>query len=473
MVITLASAGSIQRYIFGTNRLRENVGASLLVRDALKWWKPNPALVYVGGGNAALAFDGRSAAEDARKAVENWSRECYKKQPGLHLVAGHGEGVTPYEAYRAAERSLGKCADAAVSGAIPGALPVVRHCAATGLAASEEMDGAWLSREAAAKVKRGKRNREEDDSGEWCPPADLGDLGTVEGESPIAVIHADANGFGKMFNDEIDKLKHKDLTEFRLELKKLSDSITTATRSAFRDVQTNLFASRDKWANWGIHARSVKIKTPAGEHEKSILPLLPLIVEADDLTFVTHGKLGLALAADYLQRFPSECERAGLGTGKSACAGVLICHQKFPFSRAYDLAEELCAQAKKCSRLDSGSAYLDFHILQGGVSGSLGQLRSNAYGVLKTGRPIRVDTGNWMKFHDRWKCLSGWPRSRAKGLIESFANGTNKTYVMQLKSRGISPPSEDEGELIAAIEALDYHVDFPFTEGGSAEVKDA
>ena len=459
MVITLVSVGSIQRYIFGTNRLRENAGASRLVRDAMEWWSKNASsnLIYEGGGNAALAFDDMDAS---KRAVEFWSRDCYENQPGLRLVAGHGEAEAPYDAYRAAEKALGVCADASTAGAMPGALPVVRHCTATGLAASENVDGAWLSREAASKARGGKRAKEErvrDTGSAWVLPADLGDLGTTEGESPIAIVHADANGFGKIFHDAVDNLKGADLTQLRTDLNALSQKIRTATEAALQAVKEELFASESHWKRWGIRAKTAHFTAESGPTDKIVLPLLPLISEADDLTFITHGKLGIALAAAYLRHFPKKCEEAGLGNDKSACAGILICHQKFPFSRAYGLAEDLCGNAKKASRLAISSAYLDFHILQGGVSGPLSSMRQSAY-RRAYGRPIRVDKGKWDEFHHRWQAFSDWPRSRAKGFLESLVDGTDELYRLRLESRGFTIPAGDEGDRLAALEALDYHV---------------
>src|SRR5207247_847138 len=109
---------------------------------------------------------------------------------------------------------------------------------------------------------------------------------------------------------------------------------------------------------------------------------------------------------------------------------------KFPFARAYGLAEDLCASAKKAARPNPGCAYLDFHILQGGVSGTLGTMREAAYRSAAHGRPIRVDKGSWAEFHDRWKRFSQWPRSRAKGFLESLMDGTDKLYRLRLQSRG-------------------------------------
>ena len=68
------------------------------------------------------------------------------------------------------------------------------------------------------------------------------------------------------------------------------------------------------------------------------------------------------------------------GSPLSACAGVSVVKAKYPFYRAYRLAEELCSNAKRSARKHGGS-WIDFHLASGGRSGSLGELRDWHYTV--------------------------------------------------------------------------------------------
>ena len=96
MIITIFDAQGIQDYLFGSNRLAENIGASFLVNQALEEWPltaaettspgrvnsdmTNPGVlnggeydiecIYTGGGNAAFFVSDLSMA---KKFAYNYS----------------------------------------------------------------------------------------------------------------------------------------------------------------------------------------------------------------------------------------------------------------------------------------------------------------------------------------------------------------------------------------------------------------
>ena len=61
-----------------------------------------------------------------------------------------------------------------------------------------------------------------------------------------------------------------------------------------------------------------------------------------------------------------------------SCAGIAILNTSYPFFRGYELAEQLCANAKKESRAN-GSSWMDFAILHGEQSPTLEQIREQEY----------------------------------------------------------------------------------------------
>ena len=62
----------------------------------------------------------------------------------------------------------------------------------------------------------------------------------------------------------------------------------------------------------------------------------------------------------------------------SCCGGVAIVPAKYPFYRAYELAEQLCSSAKKKSRI-TDEIFIDFAILHGDMSPTLKQLCIQQY----------------------------------------------------------------------------------------------
>ena len=185
--VVVFGAASLQRYIFQSNRLKENIGGSYLAgywlgdglveatgADRTKWDKyavedprrdplENPVVkdkdinvIYVGGGNAALLCKDRNTAE---QAVRTWSRKVLEDASGLRLVVGYSEvskGKLLAGAYQDALENLSRCEEALPFGAALHGLPVVRRCISTGLAASEyrsDPDG-WISQAAVCKRDR-------------------------------------------------------------------------------------------------------------------------------------------------------------------------------------------------------------------------------------------------------------------------------------------------------------------------------
>jgi hypothetical protein len=117
-IATVIDTTGIQPYIFGSNRLRENIGASYLVAQATNEWvkcalrqrfgenvyipptQPekqidqdnlDAELVYTGGGNAVLLFKDRDCAV---KFTRTLSEKILREAPGLKIVVAHSD---PFE----------------------------------------------------------------------------------------------------------------------------------------------------------------------------------------------------------------------------------------------------------------------------------------------------------------------------------------------------------------------------------------
>ena len=119
------------------------------------------------------------------------------------------------------------------------------------------------------------------------------------------------------------------------------------------------------------------LKNTPGFNIQDNLPLRPIILGGDDLTFICHGKLGLYLAEKFINIWIQKANQ-GLNDlpagGFSACAGVAIAKTKYPFYRTYQIAEELCSLAKECHRKEGGS-WLDFYLISGTKSGNVNSIR--------------------------------------------------------------------------------------------------
>lgn len=501
--VVVFGAASLQRYIFQSNRLKENIGASYLVEywlgdglvaatgaDRTKWDKyavedprraplKNPMVeekainvIYVGGGNAALLCEDRNTAE---QAVRAWSRKVLEDASGLRVVVGYGEvsnGKSLAGAYQDALENLSSCEEALPFGAALHGLPVVRRCISTGLPASKYRSDQdeWISQAAVCKQDRvnprGLRRSAQDHIADKFPQVlektealprlsrfaiHLDEeLGGRKGESHIAVVHADGNGMGNLLNQVIDAGNQED-GAFLHDLRAFSASTTQLSHRALNQTL--------------LHLKEF-LRLEALDHPEAVFPVRPIVYSGDDLTFVCDGRVGLHLAAFYLKEF-SKGEVRVCGTDESvgACAGVAIVPTKFPFARAYGFADELCGLAKAHRRYKANStgSWVDFQIIQEGATRSIKALREAQYRSLEKGRqqldqrPYNVleeptiESQVWDRFVDILREFQSnrWPRSRAKGLFHVLVQGPAATKAFidneRWNDRELPPPESETG----------------------------
>lgn len=449
--VVVVDTAQIQPYVFGSNRLRENIGASHLVAQATGDWATallGPAeLVYAGGGNVVARFEEAARAEFF---IRGLSRRALAEAPGLRLVA-ESQDYAPGGLRAAVRAAFDRLAErkqgAALSAPLLG-LSVTERCGATGLPATArtvEVAGdpssvypasaEVLCKRAAAEAARGRLAdpREGTPPGrDFYFPADFGDLGRSVGEdSYIAVIHADGNGLGKriqLLGDgaEGDESYVEAVGSFSASLHRLSLEALRATVGRLQDHYTR--------AQTGLWDRIPLRQTAMGDGV--CLPMRPLVFGGDDVTFVCDGRLGLALAECYLQAF-ERLTRALPGGPATACAGVAIVKTHYPFARAYALAEDLCQSAKGLHRrlLEEGqgeAACLDWHFTSGGLIGSLGEIRDREYeGGTLTLRPVSLGVAGGVR---RWESVRrgidafqgrDWAerRSKVKALRDALREG--------------------------------------------------
>ena len=161
----------------------------------------------------------------------------------------------------------------------------------------------------------------------------------------IAVIHADGNGLGQIVKTiSKNDPSGRDFHEFS---SKLDESTIKAAKSAAGIVFEN----------------AIKNGTD--------LPFRPVVLGGDDLTVIIRGSLAMSFIQNYLEAFEKFTKEnfevlaekyAVLKNGLTACAGIAYVKSSFPYYYAYNLAEELCAAAKKDSNREKSC--IMFHKVQ-------------------------------------------------------------------------------------------------------------
>jgi hypothetical protein len=426
--VTVLDTTGIQPYIFGSNRLRENIGASYLVSQATDNWarealnklkndiqqevyafdpdqhqpeaKPHiedgglaAELIYAGGGNTVLLFSDKKYAV---QFTQNLSKRILEEAPGINLVAVHKDFEWGSESlYKVIQYLMKNDLDVKKRSRIPSApllgLGVTATCRSTQLVAIgmsekfEDDEPYLISREIDAKLEVVRNGKANDKLQEMFPtslgsykfPLRTDKMGRSEGDSSyVAVIHADGNGMGKRFQQFGENLPNR---EYINAMRKLSHSVNQAGINALKKVVEILVKSIEVDADG---KRKIKGKF---EIKDNYLPFRPLVYGGDDVTFVCDGRLGLELAAIYLQKLEEQI----IADGKpiKASAGICVVKTHYPFARAYQLSEDLCRKAKKFvkdEKKENGKedfSALDWHLAASGLSGSISEIRQREYQV--------------------------------------------------------------------------------------------
>lgn len=429
---------SIQRYIFAGTMLRTNIGASYLVDKVYERWL-RPALVevlgehevdwegwkkvdspnweaqetrarigYIGGGNALVLLRAETDEATCREIVSAFSRSLITDAPGLKIGAAIGElEIAADGSYSDKEHSLTallmKLKETQNTVFPEVAAPytgLTQVCDVSGSAAnaySPELRR-YVSAEVAAKLavatkKGGKladtetelwKNLTEVAAGlgakqdSYAFPTEFDRLGQREGKNDIAIVHIDGNNMGAKFGG---------LTTLT-ERKNMSLAIRRATVKAFAQLVEHIIAELPNCDS--------SIDDHYDEERRRYLPIRPLILGGDDMTFVCPAVLALDFSRFVMERL-LEAEPKHI----DSCGGIAILNTSYPFSRGYVLAEQACDAAKNKMRhlanverqdyRQEESAWLEYVILHGEQAPTLEEIRHSEYpGGLHFG-PYRID----------------------------------------------------------------------------------
>lgn len=524
--VTLLETRGIQEYVFGSNNLGVNIGASELVEKVTEAWLfsvlPEPhnleetgaeivfndrtiendglksEVIYRGGGNALIIFADEPTAKSFIRAL---SKKTLISAPGLQIVAAHhplewNNGSLKEVFLKELRPAVARQKfEQPVSAELVG-LGVSATCVFTGQPAAQriklnpkEAMPKLVSREVLCKSEAQESGKER--LHRALPLArqkqfefvyNFSDFGTHGESSYIAVIHSDGNSMGSRIAKHLESYgsgaqQNRDCIRA---LRAFSQSIARAAQKALQKTLEVLITSRDAekfWRREGEQGLKVKQKG-------AFLPFRPVVFGGDDVTFVCDGRLGLALAEVYLQA----CMEQKLDDQKAfyTRAGVAVVKSHYPFARAYGLACELSDTPKKLDGYPDLSA-LDWHFAVSGLIGDLKNLRAAQYQVPAGNlimRPVKVsdarDWRTWQTFETivtEFQTKEAWSgrRNKLKALRENLRAGPDKVEQF-LHYAGIQLPPIPalltmqemgwQGGYCAyfdAIEASDFYI--PLTKG--------
>lgn len=337
-----ASVQGIQDFIMKTNELKPIIGASELVDrictsmfdEFTSDCKGGVEKIVRAAGNIRVIFHSKG---DCAEAYRNFPRKVMLAAPGITISQAvvcleddsrYAAAADELEARLKVERNR------PVRPLYPGLIGM-RRAQKTGEPAvacehDDFIDLATKRKNDALRIGRGKKR-------DYRTLVEKAFGGQVEklvvdndelaGESGwLAVVHADGNGFGRI----VQKLGGD-----KILFPKLSVGIDECTRDAFQAAVDSMFKDLDT------------------------IPVRPLVLSGDDVTFICRGDVALEFTARFLECFEnktktemsalakeSEQYAALLSSGLTACAGIAYMKPSYPFFYAYHLAESLCHAAK-------------------------------------------------------------------------------------------------------------------------------
>lgn len=343
-----AAVQGIQGFILQTNKLKEIVGASELVEEictslfaeqiekSSAELAEDPKAILNAAGNIKYVFDDEEACN---RVFMNFPKKVMEFAPGITIsqavVEWDGEEFS--DVVDRLEKRLRIQRNIPVQSITAGNMGMQRS-RTTGLPAVKIERGEFLDKASLMKRKASERQDvynkavPEDIGRSFSKVYDISDITGKDDYSWIAVVHADGNGLGQIvrrIGGNPDKLH------------KFSSKLEEATKKAAREATKKV-------------AKSVMSKDERPGKSKPYLPLRPIVLGGDDLTVIIRGDLAVEFTGTYLVEFERQTKSLlgdlNGGNGLTACAGIAFVKSSFPYYYGYQLAEELCEEAKKDSK---------------------------------------------------------------------------------------------------------------------------
>jgi hypothetical protein len=425
-VLTAIDVLGVQRFVFQSNRLRDVVTGSYLVhwstseKGALKDLTPTDKILLAGGGNAIVET---GSMGEARSFAARYTRILHNDAPGLEIAVVHKE----YEEGDLASTlqdlqiELARAKTERLPSVPLLGLSVTASCRETGLVAcgfDKDEPTVPLSTEILSR-----RNKKDEAKRHWeaylkdrdgfAFPMELDHLGRTMGDtSLIGVVHIDGNSVGEKITNWL-KQKAQDSSAdddlVRRQYREWSQAIDRLGEEALQAVVNRLCRQVEKPAQDGtetVMGRPKRLRFELKQKDgRWMLPLRPILLGGDDLTFVCDGRIAMDLAETALSVF--ETSRIPHLGKITACAGVAVVRVHAPFARAYELADKLCASAKRMLKEKDGCA-LDWHIGACRPGETVEGIRERQYRMNDrrlTCRPYRLGSGK--DEAETWRWLSG------------------------------------------------------------------
>ena len=373
-----------QAYIFKNKELKKNIDASYTIDEITssgyfekyfpEYYNEEKNLVYSGGGHTILVFDNDVEENDntgkenqAVRFAKKLSKQIFCDYDGLEVfikIMDYNENDYPSKKIQNLMQKLEE-------------KKAIRRAS---------FRQGTFGMEVLQEKKDAKTRREEKMEGEEITPYKLVTQleklgGNKDDNNFIAVVHIDGNLMGKKVQENDKELRkildgisdpEKKLDMYREKKQEFSEKIDKLFKGAYSDMQNVV---KKQVENGDL--KDLSLEEVVNGEKQINFPIRRIITAGDDICFVSEGRIGIECAVEYMKALWKRSEGEN-----SACAGVAIVHQSYPFYKAYEIAESLCSSAKKYNAsLDkegcANACAIDWHIEYGEMYGGLDEIRKH------------------------------------------------------------------------------------------------
>ena len=355
-----------QAYIFSSNKLKDNIinsacivkvtDSSYFAEKCADLYVKEDNYVYAGGGHTVLEFD---SEEHAKSFLYEYSKSVMIDYPDMEIFTT----LMKYDKKETVGNNLKE-----LTKRLEAKKAIRVSSFHQGTFGIEKLDTNTLKPKLLKAPLSDKEERELLKNDCLIPqgftfPEKFEDMGS----SFISVVHIDGNSMGKRVTDLYNMLdeNHTSWEEYKKKLREFSDGIDSAFKEAYKEMIDEVIANMVK-----------------ASYSNNMIPVRKVIISGDDVCFVSRGEIGIECARIFIEKLMKKTN----DTDKQnyyACGGIAIVHKKYPFFRAYELAEQLCSNAKKFNAnidKEGNGAHIssiDWHISYGELEDSVEDVRND------------------------------------------------------------------------------------------------
>jgi hypothetical protein len=242
---------------------------------------------------------------------------------------------------------------------------------------------------------------------------DFDKLGRTKNDtSYLGIVHIDGNGIGSKLQKWLNSQQDcRDDEKIKQDYHKISLNLLKVFQDAFQEIciiaKKNINPNEKEPEMRGVH-EFLNFKVYK-ESDRVVLPLRPVIIGGDDMTFVCDGRIALYMAQKVLEKIQQA--NVHIINKIGACAGIAFIKAHSPFMRGYELADSLCSTAKRklyqqAPDTDTTECLIDWHIGNIRPGKPIEEIRAEKYqntnnNLPLTSKPFTLDfknrnkPGNW------------------------------------------------------------------------------